>query len=78
MPPSAGQDGVDYEKETQHTTTSPVVKIDDNANMDDVSTDATDFATGWRLVAIASALVMSIFLVWLPHLCHLVIRREGY
>ena len=46
--------------------------------MDDVSTDATDFATGWRLAAIASVLVMSIFLVWLFHLWHLVIQRETY
>ena len=35
MPFFAGQDGLDDEKETQTTTTSPVDKVDDNANMKD-------------------------------------------
>ena len=78
MPSSAGQDGVDNEREKQNFTTSPNVKVDDNADMGDVSTDATNFATGWRLVTIASALVTRIFLVWLFHRWHLVIRRESY
>ena len=78
MSSRAGQDAVDNEKEHQTVPTSPNVKVDGNTDMNDVSTDATGFATGWRLVATVSALVMSIFLVWLPHLCHLIVRRECY
>ncbi|KAM0806167.1 hypothetical protein BDR22DRAFT_883897 [Usnea florida] len=60
MPSFAGQDGTDGEKETQTATTSPVGEVADNANIDNSPTEATDFATGWRFVAIASAIVMSL------------------
>ena len=78
MPSCASQDGVDNEKENQNVTTSPNVKVDDNANMDDVPRMRPTLPLAGDMVAIASATVMNIFLVWLPHLWHLVIRREGY
>ena len=74
MSSCAGQDEVDTEKEVQNTTTdrSLVAVVDDNGNIDDTPTVITDYVTGGRLVAVTVALVLSIFLVWLPHLVHCV------
>ena len=74
MSSCAGQDEVDTEKEVQNTTTdrSPVAAVDDNGNIDDTPTVMTEYVTGGRLVAVTVALVLSIFLVWLPHLVHCV------
>ena len=68
MSSCAGQDEVDHKRETQNTTSSPVAAVDSDGNIDDDLNDMTEYVTGWRLVAVAIALVMSIFLVWLPRL----------
>ncbi len=68
MSSCAGQDAVDHKRETQNTTSSPVAAVDSDGNIDDDLNDMTEYVTGWRLVAVAIALVMSIFLVWLPRL----------
>lgn len=76
MSSSAGQAGVSNETTDQNPASTPCVTIDDNDNMDDFSTDTTHYVTGWRLVAVIGALVMSIFLVWLPHLERRLAKQE--
>ena len=66
MSSTTGQNGVDEEQEVQKTTASLAAAANDNDNSNDVLASTTEYVTGWRLVAIAIALVMSIFLVWEP------------
>ena len=70
MSSSTGQDEEDHKRETENNTNSPVAAVDSDGNVDDGLNDTTEYVTGWRLVAIAIALVMSIFLVWLLRLEH--------
>ena len=68
MSSCAGQDEVDHKRETQKAISSPVPAGDNDGFIEDGPNDMTEYVTGWRLAAVATALVMSIFLVWLPHL----------
>ena len=68
MSSCAGQDEVDHKKETQNTASSPVAAVDNDGLVGDDLNDITEYITGWRLVAVAIALVLSIFLVWLLRL----------
>ncbi len=68
MSSCAGQDESDRKRETQKSISSPVAAVDDHGNIDDGPNDMTEYLVGWRLVAVAIALVMSIFLVWLLRL----------
>ena len=68
MSSCAGQDEVDHKRETQNTISSPVAAVDNDENIDDDLNDITEYITGWRLVAVAIALVLSIFLVCLLRL----------
>ncbi len=72
MSSAAGQDSINNEKQDQNTPTKLIFTVDDYGNM----TDTTEYVTGWRLVAVAGALVMSIFLVCLPHFERRVTGKE--